>query len=760
MFRSHWMAPAALVLAMAGLARSQGVPAEATPVHKDRFVSIQEVGRPPIRCKLLKSWYEPDGSKAYQVQAVDNGEMISIFETSTGGVVPPAAGKAKAEASRIVHWGAAIHPPSGTPDAPTDATVLGTPLPVAFIVDSGRPDTNKPYTAKHPPVGGWAPAYAHEPPNKTKLGTTQPPVQMAKQTAPAQPIAPPVAKPAPTPSTTTVVKQAAPAAKTTAEAKPVEPAMPAANSSYATVQTRTTDAAKSPVVSTWTSVPAPAVTKLPEANAKPATPVTKLPEVGPKPVEQTKTVAASDAKTTQPAKATTPEWQQSWSKVTQTKSPLLSSAAPPSPAAPRKVDPLQDPESYSKVSTEERITRKLKEQGSKDVATVAAKPVPPPATPGAPINTVKLKEQGTKDVTTVAAKPVPSPAMPGAPITTVKLKEQGTKDASALAAKPVLPPATAAPVTTVAAPEPKTTKPAPATAIVTPTKPATPAPVKVDAPKVSATAKATVSPPVPPPATISSTIAPAVPPPPVPGPMPRTTTPAPTSAMTTATASSSARTPELAPPPGVPARPAGYVPAYISAATTAAKDNGGNAFSEPQPAPKSNVGRAPSNPPTISRMPGYTAVPGVAYAPEPPPVIAAAPSASVVAAGYPLVAGANGVKGANPSSFDHAPGSQELLMTLRTSLYPSQREWAADRLTACDWHSEPQVVEGLARTARVDPAPLVRAGCLRALARMHATCEPAIAVARELRSDGDPRVRQEAEQTLGVLQAVRPVRAE
>jgi hypothetical protein len=162
----------------------------------------------------------------------------------------------------------------------------------------------------------------------------------------------------------------------------------------------------------------------------------------------------------------------------------------------------------------------------------------------------------------------------------------------------------------------------------------------------------------------------------------------------------------------------------------------------------------------MSRMPGYTAAAGAKYAPEPPPAIAAAPSASVVAAGYPLVARTNPANAANPNSFDQAPSSQELLKTLHTSLFPSQREWAADRLTAYDWRSEPQVVEGLAKTARVDPAPLVRAGCLRALARMHAVCEPAITVARELKTDADPRVRQEAEQTLATLQAVRPVRVE
>jgi hypothetical protein len=112
-----------------------------------------------------------------------------------------------------------------------------------------------------------------------------------------------------------------------------------------------------------------------------------------------------------------------------------------------------------------------------------------------------------------------------------------------------------------------------------------------------------------------------------------------------------------------------------------------------------------------------------------------------------------------------APGAEpnlsanELLVTLRASLYPSQREWAADRLTTVDWRTQPQVIDGLVAAARTDPAPLVRVGCLRALARTRATCEPAIATARELKNDLDPRVRQEAEQTLSVLQTVRPVRA-
>jgi hypothetical protein len=160
-------------------------------------------------------------------------------------------------------------------------------------------------------------------------------------------------------------------------------------------------------------------------------------------------------------------------------------------------------------------------------------------------------------------------------------------------------------------------------------------------------------------------------------------------------------------------------------------------------------------------MPGYGAAPGAGNAftqiPAPPPVIAAAPSAAVVAAGFPVAAPPPPAPLPRMAA-DEMPGTGALLTTLRGSLYPSQREWAADRLTACDWRANPQIVDALVTAARNDPAPLVRAGCLRALAHMGATSEPAVNAARDLRSDADARVRQEAENTLGVLQTVRPVR--
>jgi hypothetical protein len=98
-------------------------------------------------------------------------------------------------------------------------------------------------------------------------------------------------------------------------------------------------------------------------------------------------------------------------------------------------------------------------------------------------------------------------------------------------------------------------------------------------------------------------------------------------------------------------------------------------------------------------------------------------------------------------------GPVQMLTVLRDSLYPSQREWAADQLASGDWRSRPEVVEALATAARQDPAPMVRAGCVRALAQIQVNTVPVRTAVQALKDDPDPRVRQEAEQALGALQA-------
>jgi hypothetical protein len=98
-----------------------------------------------------------------------------------------------------------------------------------------------------------------------------------------------------------------------------------------------------------------------------------------------------------------------------------------------------------------------------------------------------------------------------------------------------------------------------------------------------------------------------------------------------------------------------------------------------------------------------------------------------------------------------AENIHQMEITLRDSLYPSQREWAAESMAAVDWRSHPQVVQALTTAAKEDPAPTVRASCVRCLASMKVNTQPVITVVRGLKNDSDPRVRQEAERATSIL---------
>jgi HEAT repeat protein len=157
-------------------------------------------------------------------------------------------------------------------------------------------------------------------------------------------------------------------------------------------------------------------------------------------------------------------------------------------------------------------------------------------------------------------------------------------------------------------------------------------------------------------------------------------------------------------------------------------------------------------PPITPAMPGGVYVPTGLGAVQ--PVIEGQPQRSLIqpphAQGQAVPAGAGLELAAAP----------QLVALLKSSLYPSQREWAADCLSHQDCHSQPQVVPALVSGAKDDPAPAVRAGCVRALARLHVNSPQVLAVLQSLQSDPDPRVRQEALEALPTLGAAAPARPE
>jgi hypothetical protein len=93
----------------------------------------------------------------------------------------------------------------------------------------------------------------------------------------------------------------------------------------------------------------------------------------------------------------------------------------------------------------------------------------------------------------------------------------------------------------------------------------------------------------------------------------------------------------------------------------------------------------------------------------------------------------------------------QLVFKLKESLYPSQREWAAEKLSGLDGRKNGEVVPALVQGAREDPAPSVRAGCVRALARLKVNSMPVVEALRAMRSDSDARVQHEVAEALATL---------
>src|SRR5262249_23095943 len=105
-----------------------------------------------------------------------------------------------------------------------------------------------------------------------------------------------------------------------------------------------------------------------------------------------------------------------------------------------------------------------------------------------------------------------------------------------------------------------------------------------------------------------------------------------------------------------------------------------------------------------NRQPGMMPVTGM-Y----PPRSLAQPGPGVVPASYTVAGPANPMLSSAQNTAQPVP---QLLNMLQESLYPSQREWAADNLAGCDWRTHPHVVQALVTGAVKDPAATVRAGCV------------------------------------------------
>jgi hypothetical protein len=81
-----------------------------------QYRTIQEAGKPAIKCTVMAEWKTSEGMKACQLKAIESGEIITVVQT--GPVDAPSVNGTKAMATRIYHWGRSTTPPAGVPMPP------------------------------------------------------------------------------------------------------------------------------------------------------------------------------------------------------------------------------------------------------------------------------------------------------------------------------------------------------------------------------------------------------------------------------------------------------------------------------------------------------------------------------------------------------------------------------------------------------------------------------------------------------------------
>src|SRR2546428_12569867 len=81
MLWAKWQATLTAAVFGAGLALCQGPPA--TPMGEsaqENTLTVREPGKPDLKCRVYQVGRQPNGMTAYQVQATDTGEWLTILE--------------------------------------------------------------------------------------------------------------------------------------------------------------------------------------------------------------------------------------------------------------------------------------------------------------------------------------------------------------------------------------------------------------------------------------------------------------------------------------------------------------------------------------------------------------------------------------------------------------------------------------------------------------------------------------------------------
>jgi hypothetical protein len=783
MLRSVGIAAVVVGLAWTGLAGAQS----SSPLEKARYINVSEEGKPPQRCKLLKTWRQANGAPVFQVQAVDSGELMTIVSTGPQG----ARGDPREMTTRIYRWGRDNKPPAGAPVPPPTATAAAS-APPAQPATVRKPATVAPQPTRPAPVASTpktTPApLTWQKPNPAPSSTTARPAITSNIVSNSKPASPPVAvKPVPVVTTKTQPPTAMATSNLLTNSKPASSAVAAKpNPVVSSKPPMLTPMGTQVVQYSPTPPPRPQVSQLPEA---PKT-IDSQPRLAPLPagsVGNQKSCACACPQPCEPCgKACNPCCQSSC--VCGTPSPMR--------------QPL--------------IGRLFKSNSSSPGTTVACQPPASVPTPNV-ATSVQKPAAATQPVVTVA-KTTPAPAKSSDWRQSWGKAEPSKESAKASSVKPIevskrvdQKPVQMGPS---AQPDPLKNPDQYRDLVMTSRlanskMPQQDQPSVVKRPLFARRPPAVSMPPARPAQEVMTANGPAnLPMSPghmvgVPAEEPNAfwSPKAPNAGKEKAKFNAFERQPE-APPQGTPPSIAGVPPALggvppslpgVSIGLVPPSGPVMNMPTPPLPAtaaqrpmammPDAGVPAAMGNaftlPATSRPIPadfGGTPQEANGFDPltrggqgAPPQGYGMAmsgsyrqPMSNMVAMGPQAPMGMNplmsvpptppNVQAVAPSSASTPPGSvPQLLATLKDSLCPSERETAAEQLSELNWRMQPLVVESLMKSAREDPAATVRAACVHALAHMKVETPAACALVREMRSDHDPQVRHEAEEALVTL---------
>jgi hypothetical protein len=711
---SSWKAPLVVVLLSTGLAWGQRVAAPPAPVEGERYLLV---GDPAQKCRVLAAWRMEDGRRAYDVQSLNGGEIMTLYEAPDV-KARPGGGLLGKLRMRIARWGGARARPAGLPAPPGSPAEASGSFELAgsctsgacgeLACEGGMPAPTYAQTGEPPAMHGMivrgptgSPYYPSPLPGGrvvaqgTMVETPPPPappdLDTARPKSRTAAVGPDVVLPAvpltaglparPVPPKAPMLSELA--SKTTAPAFP--PAWsPPQPGTFAAQQPKPGDGN-----SQWGR---------PAAQAKASSPLLPDPSEVTPPTASLPAAPPSVPAGPSPAPGPSPVAQRS------------RKADPPLPAsrveAPGSLDPLADLNHLLSPAAEKKLNQPAATAGGARpggvLAALAGKPASTTLPPAPP----------------VAATP---PAYkPGDQVGgQVPLGAQSVYAANLDGSQPRY-----VPVPIVTMPQPKDP----------PTPPAPKIPEPPKGPDLLANAFSQAASqgaghggqPAPWQNAFSPQGAGQAAPPGGPQAMPGPGSPGPVAQY------------PMAPPGMVP-----YPPAYA-------------------------MSRYPY-PPAGPAMPGYGGMPMAQPGGMGPngavPAGYYGPMATPAGAAWPQGQPPAGMPYANPAM--DRPGLpvslpttaavaspdavQQMAVVLRTSLYPSQREWSAEYLAGVDWRTHPQVLPALVSAAREDPAPTVRAACVHCLARMNVSTDLVSGALRGLRADPDVGVRTAAEQALARL---------